>query len=88
MMCSILQASSDAVSASTPSFIKNSVIGRGVIIEKGAKVENSIILTNAYIGKDSVLKNCIIDKNARIIHNNKLTGDKNRPLIVKERDII
>ena len=68
--------------------IKNSVIGRGVIIEKGAKVENSIILTNAYIGKDSVLKNCIIDKNARIIHNNKLTGDKNRPLVVKERDII
>ncbi len=68
--------------------IKNSIIGRGVIIEKGAKVENSIILTNAYIGKDSTLKNCIIDKNAQILHMNKLNGNENNPLVVRERDIV
>lgn len=68
--------------------VKNSIIGRDVVIERGAKVENSIILTNAYIGKEAVLKYCIIDKTARVVHVNELTGLKDSPLIVKEGDII
>lgn len=68
--------------------IKNSIIGRSVVIEKGAKIENSIILSDAYIGANSKLKNCIIDRGAQVIHCNDLKGDSDKPLIVRERNIV
>lgn len=52
--------------------IINSVIGRNVVVDKGAVVENSILLNNVHIGKNAKLKKAIIDKKVRIPDNEKI----------------
>ncbi len=66
----------------------NSIIGRSVVIEKGAVVEDSIILTDAHIAENVHLKHCIIDKYAEISLKKELIGSENIPLVVKERNKI
>ena len=68
--------------------VKGSIIGRSVIIEKGAKIDNCIILSDARIGAGAKLKNCIIDRSAQVIHCNDLKGDSEKPLVVRERNIV
>ncbi len=68
--------------------VKGSIIGRSVIIEKGAKIENCIVMSDAHIGANAKLKNCIIDRYAQVLHCNDLKGDPKKPLIVRERDIV
>ena len=46
--------------------VKDSVLGRNILIEAGAHIENSIILENVWIGKDCRIRNTIIDKNNQI----------------------
>ena len=47
--------------------VKNSIIGRGVIIKKGAVVENSVILPGVTIGEDMVVKYAVVDKKVKAI---------------------
>lgn len=42
--------------------IKNSIIGRGVIIEEGVKITDSIIMDFTIIGKNSLIERAIIDR--------------------------
>ena len=42
--------------------IKNSIFGRGVIVEKGAKIEDSIIMDFTVVGAGSHIRNAIIDR--------------------------
>lgn len=53
----------------------NSVIGRNVVVDKGAVVEGSILLNNVHIGKNAKLKKAIIDKKVRISDNEKIGYD-------------
>ncbi len=62
--------------------VRNSIIFRGVKIEKGASVKNSIIFQNCTIGKKSGLENVILDKNVLISEEKKLRGTKEEPVIV------
>ncbi|MDO4700993.1 MAG: glucose-1-phosphate adenylyltransferase subunit GlgD [Erysipelotrichaceae bacterium] len=66
----------------------NSVIGRNVIIKKGAIVENCVILPNAYIGEDTKINTCVIDREAIVHHVKKLQGTLESPIYVKRRDRI
>lgn len=52
--------------------IINSVIGRNVVIDKGALVENSILLNNVHIGKGAKVKKVIIDKKVRVADKDKI----------------
>lgn len=58
--------------------IKDSVMGRNVVIEEGAVVENSILLNNVHIGKKTRIKKAIIDKKVRIADNDKIGYDFNK----------
>ena len=47
-------------------FVKDCVIGRNVVIESGAEVNESVIMDSARIGHDARIRRSIIDKNVRI----------------------
>ena len=68
--------------------VKNSIIFRGVRIEKGARVENSIIMQNTIIDKDSILENVIVDKDCFISKENELKGSKTYPIVIEKNTII
>jgi len=68
--------------------LRNCVIGRGVIIKKGAVVEDSIILAEAIIEENSHLKNVIIDKHAHVKYIKELIGEKDKLIYVSRMDTI
>lgn len=68
--------------------IQNSVIGRGVVVKKGAIIKNSVILPGAFIGEDVHIENVVVDKQARIIRKKELMGLPDHPLYVKRNDKI
>ncbi len=52
--------------------VRNSVLSPGVVVERGATVENSIIFNDAWIGPDSQLDRVILDKNVHIGRGSRL----------------
>lgn len=62
--------------------IKNSILGRRVTVEKGAKVENAIIFQDCIIKKDAKLKNIILDKNNLVEEKEEIIGVENSPLVI------
>jgi glucose-1-phosphate adenylyltransferase len=43
-------------------FVRHSVIGRGVVIEPGAVIEDSVLMDHCVVGKDSRLKRVVADR--------------------------
>lgn len=68
--------------------VKNSIIGRDVLIEEGAVVENSIILSHVKISKNAHLNYTVIDKEATIKVMKNLKGTLDDPLVIKKQDIV
>lgn len=62
--------------------VENSVIFRGVKVEKGAKVKNSIIMQDTVIGLKSDINYIITDKNVTIGNYRVLNGSQVYPLFV------
>lgn len=68
--------------------VENSILSRGVHIEKGAVVKNCILNQETYIGEDSKL-NCVIsDKNVVIKPRKTLSGAENYPLYIEKNKVI
>ncbi len=51
------------------------VIGRGVIIKKGAVVEDSVILPGVTIGEDVCIRCAVVDKKVKAIRKKELIGE-------------
>ena len=66
--------------------VENSIIGRGVTIEKGAVIKNSIILPDTVIGKNVHVENFIVDKHAKITHENQVIAEPGKPGYVRRGD--
>jgi glucose-1-phosphate adenylyltransferase len=47
-------------------FVKDSVLGRNVFVDSGARVEQSVLFDNVYVGRGARVQRAIIDKNVRI----------------------
>lgn len=62
--------------------VEDSILFRGVKINKGAVIKNSIIMQNTEVCENAILNNCILDKNVIISSGKQLNGDRNWPLIV------
>ena len=62
----------------------NSVLFRGVHVEKGAVVKDSVLFSGTYVGKNAQL-NCIVaDKAVHISDNVVLSGNENMPFYVQK----
>ena len=68
--------------------VKDSVIGRRVIIKKGVTIENSIILQSCVIEEGAEIKNVIIDKNVTINKYQKIIGSEEFPLVIEKKSIL
>lgn len=68
--------------------VKNSIIGRRVIIKKGAIIENSVILQSCVIEEDVEIKNVIIDKNVTISRGQKVVGSEEFPMIIEKKSVL
>jgi len=64
--------------------VENSVIFRGVTIEKGATVRNSIIMQDAFIHEDAELDHCVFDKQAVVSRGRKLIGPATYPIVISK----
>lgn len=68
--------------------VKNSILFRGVIVEKGAVVENSILMQEAKICEGSCLDNVIADKNSVISKDMVLKGTCKKRFFVNKNEIV
>lgn len=62
--------------------VQNSIIFRGVEIEKGAVVRDSIVMQKSKIKKDATVINSILDKHALIGEKVDIVGTKSNPYMV------
>lgn len=68
--------------------VENSVISRGVRVEKGAVVKNCVLMQGTYIGEDTSV-NCIIsDKDVVIKPRKSLSGAENYPVYLSKKTVI
>lgn len=68
--------------------VENSIIFRGVTIEKGAVVKNSIIMERTSVGQGSMLDNVIADRNVQILPNRSIKGEKTYPTVIEKGKVI
>ena len=68
--------------------VENSVLFRGVHVEKGAVVQNSILLQDTVVGKNARV-NCIVtDKDVVLREGRMLSGDAVQPYYIEKRKTI
>lgn len=66
----------------------NSILARGVRVEKGAVVENCILLQRATIQEGATLHYAIADKNVRVCPGRTLMGHGTYPLVIAKNEIV
>lgn len=68
--------------------VVNSILSRGVRVEKGAKVENCILMQRVSVQTDAVLRYVIADKNVRVCSGRMLMGHGTYPLVIAKNEIV
>ncbi len=68
--------------------VENSVIGRNVIIKKGAYIKDSVVMADTTIGQNVLLDGVVVDKDVVIKHPTEITGTKDNPTYIKRGDQI
>ncbi len=66
----------------------NSVIGRDVIVEKGAIIQNSFIMSNSVIEEDSSINYAILDKQTIVKKNTSIEGVLTSPFVSQKEQIV
>ena len=68
--------------------VENSILSRGVIVEKGAKVSNSVLMQGTVIKAGASLSYVITDKNVRINEDRMLMGHRTYPLAIAKNSVV
>lgn len=68
--------------------VSGSILGRGVVIEKGAVVKNSIILAGTTIKAKARIEDAVVDKFVVVNSKNEVVGTKEEPAYVVKGAII
>lgn len=62
--------------------VENSILFRGVHIEKGAVVRNSIVMQDGLVQSGAELQYCILDKQTTVLPGTRLVAPKSYPIVV------
>ncbi|RJE89910.1 glucose-1-phosphate adenylyltransferase subunit GlgD [Paenibacillus sp. 1011MAR3C5] len=68
--------------------VLNSILFRGVHVEKGALIKDSIVMQNGKIGENSFVANCILDKDVQVEGNRDLRGTEGTPFLAGKKRVI
>lgn len=66
----------------------NSILSRGVRVEKGAVVENCILMQRATVQTGATLRYTIADKNVRVCPGRMLMGHGTYPLVIAKDEVV
>ena len=62
--------------------VENSILFRGVVVEKGAKVSNCVLMQGTVVGRDAGISYAVADKNVRIGEKRTLNGQETYPIAI------
>ncbi len=68
--------------------VENSILFRGVHVQKGVHVKNSILMQKSDIGKNATLEYVILDKDVIITKGKNLQGDPDYPMVVGKKTVL
>ena len=68
--------------------VRNSIIFRGVTVEKGACVENCILFKDTVVKAGATVRNVIADKNVVFSQNTSMMGHEHYPVVVAKNSMI
>lgn len=68
--------------------VENSVLFRGVKVDKGAVVRNCIIMQDSHVEANAELSHCILDKQVVIRKDGRLIGHQSYPIVIAKNVII
>ncbi|MBR6542386.1 MAG: glucose-1-phosphate adenylyltransferase subunit GlgD, partial [Anaerotignum sp.] len=68
--------------------VENSILFRGVHVQKGAVVKNSILMQDATVGEDTQLNCVIADKNVQVLKGRLLSGHSTHPYFITRDSIV
>lgn len=68
--------------------VENSILFRGVNVQKGAVVKNSIIMQNGVIGENTFIQHSILDKDVRVEEDRDIRGAASSPFLAAKRKVI
>jgi len=68
--------------------VVNSILFRRVVVEKGARIENSIIMQNSDIRENCTVENVITDKSVVLTEGTELKGSPKNPVVVGKGSIL
>ena len=68
--------------------VENSILFRGVKVERGAVVRDSIVMQDGLIKSGAELQHCILDKQAVIRRNGRLIGPAAYPIVIAKNVVI
>jgi glucose-1-phosphate adenylyltransferase len=60
----------------------NSVLSRGVVVRKGAIVQNSVLFSETCVGENGMLNCVVADKSVHISDGVRLSGNENMPFYI------
>ncbi len=68
--------------------LENTVLFRGVRVEKGAQLRNCIVMQDGIVGTGALLRNVIADKDVRFSPYVTLTGSERLPMVIPKESIL
>lgn len=68
--------------------VENSILFRGVHVQKGAVVKNSILMQDVIVGEDTQLNCVIADKNVQVLKGRLLSGHSTHPYFITRDSIV
>lgn len=68
--------------------VEHSILSRGVIVEKGAKVSNSVLMQGAVVKAGASLSYVIADKNVTVNEDRMLMGHHTYPLAIAKESVV
>ncbi|MFB4163696.1 glucose-1-phosphate adenylyltransferase subunit GlgD [Alteribacillus sp. JSM 102045] len=68
--------------------VVNSILFRGVKVDRGAKIKNSIIMQRCHIKEGAELEDVVIDKDVTVSEKRTLIGAKEQPYAIAKRSSI
>jgi len=68
--------------------VENSIIFRGVKVQKGAVIKDSIVMQKSHIEENSFLENAILDKDVLVTRDKEIKGDKEEPVVISKNMVV
>ena len=68
--------------------VEDSILFRGVSVNKGATIKNSIIMQRCTIEEGVYLENVILDKDVHVTEGQRIIGSKDKPYVVAKRQTV